>query len=130
MNDVRPYVIHEHDCTPEEWQRLGHVKWRTLISGDRTPTDALTIGVAEIESGDAGVFALHQHVQIELYYILSGEGIVTIAGEDYAVRPGSAAFIPSGAEHGARNTGEGMLRLLYVFSAQSFTDVEYQFPQA
>ncbi len=129
MSETRPCVIHEQDCTLEEWQHLGHVKWRTLISGDRTPTDALTIGVAEIEPGNMGTFSLHKHMQVELYYILAGAGIVTIAGEDYLVRPGSAVFIPSGAEHGARNTGTDLLRLLYVFSARSFTDVTYEFPQ-
>jgi quercetin dioxygenase-like cupin family protein len=47
--------------------------------------------------------------------------------EEHGLRPGSAVFIPGGAEHGVRNTGAGILRLLYAFAADSFAEVEYEF---
>lgn len=130
MSESEAHVIQEEDCSFEGAVEAepGSVRWRTLISGDRTRTDSLTVGVAELEPGEAGPFRAHRHEQPEVYYILSGEGIVTISGADYPVRPGTTVFIPGGAEHGARNTGTELLRLLYVFPSDSFAEIEYEFP--
>ena len=132
MSLPRPFIVHEEDCELEGSEAIapGSVRWRTLISGDRTPTDSLTAGIAELEPGDVRLFRPHKHAQAEVYYILSGEGVVTIAGIEHPVRPGTAVFIPGGAEHGARNTGTEPLRLLYVFPSDSFAEIEYQFPES
>jgi mannose-6-phosphate isomerase-like protein (cupin superfamily) len=125
-----PTVVHESDCPEERWsdgERVG-VRWRTLLSGDRTPTSSLTVGVAEIPPGDAPVRP-HHHEPVEAYYILEGEGFVEVAGREHAVRAGSAVFIPGNAEHVVRNTGSVALRLLYVFPVDAFDQVEYRFPQ-
>ena len=123
------FVIHEDDCEfegPVEGT-FGPVRWRTLVSGDRSPTDSLTLGVAEIAPGEPGQSRRHRHAQAEVYYVLSGEGKVEIAGEASPARPGTTLFIPGGAEHRAFNTGSEPLRLLYVFPSDSFGDVEYEF---
>ena len=130
MCPSEPFVIHEQDCAIEGWEEpaAGSVRWRTLLSADRTPTDSLTMGVAEMEPGAIEEFRPHRHEQPEIYYILSGEGIVRISGEDHPVRPGMAIFIPGNALHGALNTGSELLRLLYVFPADSFDQIRYEFP--
>jgi mannose-6-phosphate isomerase-like protein (cupin superfamily) len=132
MSKSEAYVIHEEDCEFEgsETAAPGSVRWRTLISGDRTPTDSLTVGVAELEPGESRLFRPHKHAQAEVYYILSGEGTVTILGTDHRVRPGTSVFIPGGTEHGARNTGTELLRLLYVFPSNSFAEIKYEFPES
>jgi quercetin dioxygenase-like cupin family protein len=132
MAQSEPFVIHERDCEVERWDEppTGRARWRTLLSADRTPTDSLTMGVAELEPGEARDFHPHRHAQAEAYYILSGEGIVAISGTEYPVRPGSAIFVPGGAVHGARNTGAELLRLLYVFPADSFDEIQYEFPSS
>ena len=132
MSRSEPFVIHEDDCEFEgaDGGPFGSIRWRTLVSGDRTPSDSLTVGVAELEPGESEPFMPHSHAQAEVYYILSGEGTVTISGAVHPVRPGSAVFIPGGAEHGARNTGVELLRLFYVFPSNSFPDIEYAFPSS
>jgi len=126
------FITYEEDCEFEGSQEraLGSVHWRTLISGDRTPTDSLTVGIAELEPGGSKRFRPHRHAQAEVYYVLSGEGTVTISGTEHLVRPGATVFIPGGAEHGARNTGAELLRLLYVFPANSFPEIKYEFPDS
>jgi quercetin dioxygenase-like cupin family protein len=130
MPRAEGFVIHQEDCAFEGSKEItsGSVRWRTLISGDRTPTESLTIGVAELGPGRSKDFRPHTHAQAEAYYILSGEGTVFVSGTEHPVRPGSAVFIPGGAEHGAINTGAQLLRLLYVFPSDSFADIQYEFP--
>ena len=129
MTRSKPVVLHENDCALESWSDETHdrVRWRTLLSADRTPTSALTMGVAELPPGHAGPVVTHRHQQVEAYYVLAGEGIVSIAGVEHPVRAGSAVFLPGDAEHGAVNTGAETLRLLYVFAADSFDQVQYRF---
>jgi quercetin dioxygenase-like cupin family protein len=125
-----PFVINETECEVECWDdpMRGVVSWRTLLSGDRTPTNSLTMGVATVWAADAVDIRLHRHEQAEAYYILSGRGVLTIEGADYALTAGVTAFIPGGRLHGARAMGADPLRILYVFAADSFGQIQYDFP--
>lgn len=125
-----PLVINERDCDLEEWsdEVRGKVQWRTLLSGDRTSTSGLTCGVAELPVGSPESVTLHQHDPVEVYYILEGNGVLTIDGIEYEVSTGSTAYIPGNTLHGLMNTGVSPLRLLYIFPVDSFRDVEYVFP--
>lgn len=128
--DATKVVVHESDCEVEDWSDSGRggVSWRTLISADRTPTDSLTVGVAEIRPGAPDELHLHSHEPAEAYYILQGTGVVSIDGELHDIREGTAIFVPSDAVHAVGNTGSDVLRLLYVFGVDSFDDVKYVFP--
>ena len=129
MTAVEPFVLHETDRVVEggSGRDFGALTWRTLISGDRMRTDSLTAGVAELPPGELDHVGLHRHAQPEIYYVLAGDGILTIDGIDYALRAGSTAFIPGDSWHAARNTGASTLRIFYVFAADSFSDVVYEF---
>src|SRR5688500_3341619 len=129
MTLTRPLVVHERnlDCAGWDDPVNGRVAWRTLFSGDVTPTEALTCGIAELEPG--GWLGLHRHAPAEIYYVLEGRGVVTLEGAEHAVSRGSAVFIPADAEHGIRNTGPEPLRFLYAFPVDAFGDVEYRFNQ-
>lgn len=126
---ITPTVIHQADCPIEGVgdPRFDAVTWQTLISGDRTPTKGLTMGVTEVRETDAP-FRLHRHAQAETYYILSGHGIISFDGAEQPLAPGDAVFIPGNAMHAARCVGAEPLRILYVFAADSFYQVEYVFP--
>jgi quercetin dioxygenase-like cupin family protein len=130
MNKVEPIVIRPENRSRDGWDDpvKGRIGWRTLFSGDLTPSDGLTAGVAELEPG--GWLGLHRHTPAEIYYGLEGHGTVTIEGKDYDLAPGTAVFIPADAEHGVRNIGSGPLRFLYVFPADSFSEIEYRFSEA
>jgi quercetin dioxygenase-like cupin family protein len=130
VSPLRGVVVQEESCPLEGWDDAvrGKLVWRTLLSGDRTPTSQLTMGVTEIAPGQPSPFLLHRHAQAEIYYVLAGEGVVRIGDDEHALRPGSSVFIPGDTWHGARNTGRATLRMLYVFAADSFSDVHYVFP--
>jgi mannose-6-phosphate isomerase-like protein (cupin superfamily) len=131
MSSTKPTIIHPHEHPFEQTLDLpgGRTRWQTLLSADRTPTEAMTVGITEIEPGQAKQFFLHQHAQPEVYYILAGHGVVKISGEEYALQRGSLVFIPGDAPHGLCNTGNEVLRLLYVFAVDSLDQIVYKLPQ-
>ena len=55
----------------------------------------------------------HYHpITEEIYYILTGEGLMRIADESRRVGPGDAIAIPPGMTHQITNTGREELRFL------------------
>jgi quercetin dioxygenase-like cupin family protein len=109
----------------EEASGPAAVFYKTLISGDLVPSEALTVGMAKIPPGAA--LAAHRHAQPEAYLVLAGEGSVRVGGGMSRVRAGSAVFVPGDTIHSCENTGSSELRLAYVLAADSFQDVEYVF---
>lgn len=103
---------------------FGTVRWRTLVSADRTPSSGMTLGLAEF--GPLGTLEPHRHGPAEFYLGLEGAGIVTIDGAAHPIGPGIAVFIPPEAEHGVVAGPEG-LRFAYGFPTARFSEVDYRF---
>ena len=51
----------------------------------------------------------------ELYYVLSGTGVITIDGATHAIAPDDAVLVPTGVDHGLYATGSEPLRILLLF---------------
>lgn len=115
------------DRACEQWDDpvRGRLAFRTLFSGDSTPTRELTTGFAVVPVG--GWLGLHRHTASETYFVLEGTGVVRLEGDEYPVRPGSTVLIPGDAEHGVLNTGDGELRVFYAFAAHAMSDIHYRF---
>jgi mannose-6-phosphate isomerase-like protein (cupin superfamily) len=124
---VKPFVVDEADAPLDGWDDpvKGRIRWRTLFSKGGTPTDGITCGVCDLGPGDW--LGLHRHAPLEIYYVWAGAGVVTLAGNEVAVKAGSAVFIPGMAEHGVRQTGSELLRFFYGFPVDSLDTVEYLF---
>lgn len=127
-----PVVVQESDrewetCPQQEVALRGHVFWKTLISGDITRSNTLTLGTARIPPGEA--LHEHRHRQAEIYFVLEGTGLVEIGSKTRPIGAGSAVFVPGNAAHSCKNTGVSDLRFAYVFPADSFTEIEYVFPE-
>lgn len=127
---IEPLVIRDSDLRWEGWGAAfeatrGNVVWKTLFSQGKTPSEALTVGIARVPPG--GRLAPHRHLQAEIYFVLEGEGVVQLACETYTVNPGTAIFIPGNAEHGISNPNASDVRFLYGFATDSFEDVIYVF---
>ncbi len=54
----------------------------------------------------ANPFKPHKHALEEFWFILEGEAIVTLEGQDYAVGPGDLICLPAWVEHGLRSDTE------------------------
>jgi quercetin dioxygenase-like cupin family protein len=127
---TEPVFVRDSDREWETWpeplvEERGQIFWKTLVSGDITPSDGLTLGVAKLAPGEE--LRAHRHEQAEVYLVTAGEALVTIDGEARSVGPGAAVFIPGNALHSCANTGPNEVRFAYVLAADSFADVEYVF---
>lgn len=127
---LTPVLVHLADVGWESWEPAdravrGDITWKTLLSADRTPTSALTVGLARLHPGQ--FLAPHRHTQAEIYYLLHGVGEMYIEGTTYAVKPGTAIFIPGNAEHGIANKGSEPVEFLYAFATDSFQEIVYRF---
>lgn len=98
-------IIRHEGQTPRERSACG---WRDrLISHEDAPLHP----AAWAHAVDIDGAKLHYHkVATELYYVLEGEGTVTLDGEVHAVKKGSLVHIPPGVVHGAK----GKMRVLVV----------------
>ncbi len=103
---------------------FGDVTWQTLISGDKTQSNGVVLGVATFPAN--GVLHLHRHTPPEFYFGLTGSGTVMLDGQPVEIVPGSAIFIPSDAEHGV-TAGPTGLTFAYGFGEDAFSEIEYRF---
>jgi mannose-6-phosphate isomerase-like protein (cupin superfamily) len=59
----------------------------------------------------------HRDPMEEIYFVLSGEGEMSVDEETRHVRPGDATWIPAGSAHSLTNSSEGNLLILVVASS-------------
>ena len=100
-----PLLIRHEAEAPKERSACG---WRhRLISRE----DAASGAAAWAHAVDIDGAQPHFHRRsTELYYVLAGEGTVTLDGTAHPVRPGSLIHIPPGVVHSA----QGRMRVLVV----------------
>lgn len=106
-----------HQKTSPRYQRDDITSY-LLVSEKTCGAENLAITIVEMEPG--GFQHLHSHEPEQMYYILEGEGVMSVNGEKSPVSAGDCIFFPSFAEHGLKNTGKGVLRYLSAASP-SFT---------
>lgn len=97
------------------YQTLDGSMIHELVCPEREGSRNLSLAEASIAAGES----THRHVHREseeIYYVLSGEGIVEVAARQVRVRAGEAVLIPAGAEHRVTNTGSEALRILCACS--------------
>ncbi|MBN1305043.1 MAG: cupin domain-containing protein [Anaerolineales bacterium] len=99
------------------YQRDGVVSY--LLVSERTCA-AKDLSITLVTMEPDGFQKIHKHRPEQTYIILTGSGIMSVAGEERPVEPGDCIFIPSWDEHGLKNTGGTVLKYLSACSP-SFT---------
>jgi len=86
---------------------------RPLI--DRTTSEITRCSLAEEVLPVGSAVGRHHHTETEeVYYILNGEGRMTVGDEVRDVAAGDAIFIPRGFVHSLENTGHEPMTILLV----------------
>lgn len=91
-------------------QALG-AAMKVLVSPDQGWTDHV---MRIIELAPDGYSPHHTHPWPHINYVISGQGVVHIDGQETPVKGGSYAFVPAGARHQYRSTGQGAFRFICI----------------
>lgn len=86
-------------------------EFRYLVNQDAGCPD-VTQFVGVIPPGRA---SLHSHVYDEVVYVVEGEGVLHLGGEDTPLRPGTCIHFPPLVMHSIENSGTEPMRVLGVF---------------
>jgi quercetin dioxygenase-like cupin family protein len=114
----------DEDGSPwEEDAAEAGVRWRQLVSADRTPSRGLSVGVFEVRPG--AELAPHHHAPQEVYYVVEGRAEICRDGAWGSLERGDIAYIPGGAVHGVRNRGEETIVIVWVFPTETYDEIEY-----
>jgi len=86
---------------------------RPLIDRTTAPITQCSLAEEMLPPG-CSVTPHHHEVLEEVYYILSGHGIMKLGDEEQEVGAGDAIYIPRQARHTLTNTGTEAMKILLV----------------
>jgi mannose-6-phosphate isomerase-like protein (cupin superfamily) len=86
-------------------------EFRYLVNEDAGCLD-VTQFVGTIPPGRA---AMHSHTYDEVVYVIEGQGVLHLGGQDTSLGPGTCIHLPPLEEHCLENTGPTPMRVLGVF---------------
>ncbi len=69
-----------------------------------------------------GSIPLHDHVTVESYVVLKGEGEMTIGDEVEQVKEGDAVYMEPWQSHGLKNTGKEDLHIMFVYAPKMIAE--------
>lgn len=69
-----------------------------------------------------GYIPLHEHISIETYTIIRGEGEMTVDGETVKVVAGDCVYIDKNKDHSLKNTGVEDLHMMFVYAPKVVAD--------
>jgi quercetin dioxygenase-like cupin family protein len=103
-SDTHTTLLRHEGEAPRERSTCG---WRDrLISREDQGNVAAWAHAVDID----GAREHYHRRSTELYYVLDGEGVVLLDGQEHPVRKGTIVYIPPGVVHGAK----GRMRVLVV----------------
>jgi mannose-6-phosphate isomerase-like protein (cupin superfamily) len=108
-NGGEPVTVRYRDRTP--LPASPNREFRYLVNQDLGCHD-ITQFVGVIPPGRAG---MHSHTYDEVVYVISGEGLLHLAGAERPIGRGSCLHLPPLEEHCLENTGAEPMRVLGVF---------------
>nr|WP_233349283.1 cupin domain-containing protein [Hyphomonas sp. CACIAM 19H1] len=107
-------IISEEDVKVDEPPPHGRIGMSTAWRiSDAVPVRAFEFRKRALHPGSA--IGIHPINHDEIYYVLSGEGVVHSDGEEQTLTAGMAAYLYTGAQVGIRQTGPEPLVLIIAY---------------
>jgi 2-phosphoglycolate phosphatase len=95
---------------------------RSIIDRTNAPVKNVTLAEASVKMNDATIEHIHKRTE-EIYYIVSGRGIMSLNGKCFSVKKGDGILIPPGTRHWIKNSGRNILKILCACAPPySYTD--------
>lgn len=95
--------------------RAAAERWREVF---RVPD--LSLGVYRLARGEADPQT--PHAEDEIYYVLSGRGVLRVEDREMSLGPGEVAFVPARAEHRFHAITEDLTLLVFFAPAEGSRD--------
>jgi mannose-6-phosphate isomerase-like protein (cupin superfamily) len=99
----------------EEYPHPRHDRFflRDVVTAAINPDLSLHRGRIEV----GGEIGLHTHEdRTETFYLLCGEALCTLDGQEHTFGPGCCVVAPPGVPHGLKNVGDEPVDLLAIFT--------------
>lgn len=92
----------------------GILDWTEVTQGSDSPSGALRFIHDDILPPGVSI-GVHPHTgDEEYYYIVSGSGVMTLDGAEYAVEAGDISAVYPGGSHGLENRSNADLRVIVI----------------
>jgi quercetin dioxygenase-like cupin family protein len=118
ITEVEPEV--EHNGTVPVWYLVHPREMKQLTDGGYLEL------VNEFEVAAGGYVYPHSHPTHEFYFVMSGRGVMTIAGEDRDVAPGDLVYIPPDDVHSLRPIGGGAIHCFcFAVAVKGAPEIDY-----
>ena len=91
----------------------------TPLVGEPIGANRFCSGITTFPPGAA--IPLHTHNTDEQITVLEGEGLAEIEGKQTPVKPYDTTFIGAGVVHRFINTGQGQMRIMWVYASTQVT---------
>ena len=116
-SDAR-WAINEEFEKWEYWEPSKGSRLRYKVLFDQKHGNARQ-GVAIYSVAPNTHYTRHFHEDPEIYYIVSGHGIMNVQDTEYEVNPGSAIYIGPGVVHGIDNPGDEPLKNYVIYGSKT-----------
>lgn len=111
-------ILHLKQGEPSVSDQLGPYELRTLISEEEEIS--MTAYRVVVKAHARTAIGYHEKSE-ELYYVIAGQGLAVLNGEEYALAPGDFLRLPPGTRHGFV-TGSETLEMLDIHHPGSRPD--------
>ena len=101
------------ELSSDDW-KLNKKKLPKMLVNSILPADWSNVKILLTKVEPQGIFPLHIDDYHHVFYFIEGEGILRIAGKEYAIKPDLKVEISAGLEHGYENTGTTEMFLITV----------------
>ena len=104
----------------------GTLKWQS--TPEATNAQEFSAGVVQLKSGKG--HERHKHPESEeILYVISGQGVQTVADEEREITAGDLVHIPADVEHSTINNGWETMKLLAIYAPPGPEDVLRNMPE-
>ena len=118
IEDVEPIV--EHNGTVPVWWLVNPREMFEITKGGHLEL------VSEFEVAGGGLVDPHEHPTHEFYFVMSGRGVMIVAGEERDVSPGDLVYIPPDAVHSLVTIGDDPIHCFcFAVAVEGAGEIDY-----
>ena len=116
--EVEPEV--EHNGTVPVWWLIHPREMKDITDGGYLEL------ANEFEVAVGGHVFPHTHPTHEFYFVMSGEGVMTVGDEERPVKPSDLVYIPPDVVHSLRPTGDEKIRCFcFAVGVKDAGEIDY-----